>query len=421
MEKIKNKLSEILKFSEKIFKTDMKYLIKNSFWLYFGQAGASLISFVLIIAFAHFLTPEEYGTYKYIMSISSIILTLSLSGIGTSVVRSVSKNFEGSLKDGFKQSLRWGILTTVISFSIGIYYLINSNETLGYSLLIIGIFSPILNSASLYGSFLYGKQDFRRSTYYWLYTNLFSTLVIITTLYFVNNIIYIVLAYFLSNTLANLFFYFYIIKKYKPNEKTEVHTLKYGKHLSFLNVLETTAQQIDRILIFQFIGSAELAIYSLAMALPEQIRGGLKSISRIAFTKFSKKSIYELKKSIPYKSVIFGVLIIIIILLYIPTAPIFYNLFFPQYGEAIFYSQIISITLLGVVGTLPQTALQASRKTKELYIGNISTSIFQIIANVIMISQFGIFGTVFARILSKLFSTIVFFILLENSQETIPD
>lgn len=421
MQYVKNKVYNTLKLSEKFFRTDMIYLAKGGFWLSFGQAGASLLSFLLAIAFAHFLSQNEYGIYKYIMSLASIAWALSLSGIGTSIIQSVAQGLEGSLKDGFKESLKWSIFTVLSSLAIGIYYFTKGNLTLFYALIIVALFSPLLNSSALYISYLTGKQNFKKSTLYWLYVNIFSTITLLITVIFTQKALVLVFAYFISNTIGNTFFYLYTLKKYQPNNNTEPHTLSYGKHLSAMNIIDAIAQQIDKILIFQLLGSAPLAIYSFALALPEQIRGLLKGIARLALPKFSTQSIKDLQKNIPKKSITFSLGVILIIIVYIIAAPFLYKFIFPQYIDAVKYSQVLSITMLGIITTLPQTALQAKRHTKELYIGNMSSNIFQIIANIVLISQYGLWGIVMARIVSKAFNIIIFFILLRNSKSIHPE
>lgn len=421
MQYVKNKVYNTLKLSEKFFRTDMIYLAKGGFWLSFGQTISSLFSFLLAIAFAHFLSQNEYGIYKYIMSIASIVWALSLSGIGTAIVQSVAQGLEGSLKDGFKESLKWSILTVISSIAIGIYYLVKGNLTIFFALIIVALFSPLLNSSGLYATYLTGKQNFKKSTLYWLYVNIFSTITLLITVIFIQKALVLVFAYFVSNTIGNTFFYLYTLKKYQPNNNTEPHTLSYGKHLSAMNIIDAIAQQIDKILIFQLLGSAPLAIYSFALALPEQIRGLLKGIARLALPKFSTQSIKDLQKNIPQKSITLSLGVVLIIIVYIIAAPFLYKFIFPQYIDAVKYSQVLSITMLGIITTLPQTALQAKRYTKELYIGNMSSNIFQIIANIVLISQYGLWGIVMARIVSKAFNIIIFFILLKNSKSIHPE
>ena len=73
IKKIKEKIYNLLRWSEKYTKTDMVYLAHGGFWLSFGQIISSLSSFLLAIAFANLLPKETYGNYKYILSIASIL------------------------------------------------------------------------------------------------------------------------------------------------------------------------------------------------------------------------------------------------------------------------------------------------------------------------------------------------------------
>jgi O-antigen/teichoic acid export membrane protein len=130
------------------------------------------------------------------------------------------------------------------------------------------------------------------------------------------------------------------IKKLKPNSKTELGTISYGKHLSLMGVIGLVAGQIDKILIFHFLGAAELAIYSIAIAPPEQIKALLKNIKNLALPKFSEKSISEIKKTIYQKMAKLFLILIFIVGIYWFIAPYIFKMFFPQYLESLFYSQI---------------------------------------------------------------------------------
>jgi O-antigen/teichoic acid export membrane protein len=157
---------QYLRWTERFLKTDMVYVAKNGFWLTIGQGSSSLVSLLLAIAFAHFISKEAYGNYKYILSLGSMFGMFSLTGIGTSLVRSVAKGYDGTLRFDFWLNIRWSVLVFLGSLLSSIYYFSNDNYTLGASFLIIGSLSPFMTSASLHGAFLSGKKDFKRSSLY---------------------------------------------------------------------------------------------------------------------------------------------------------------------------------------------------------------------------------------------------------------
>jgi O-antigen/teichoic acid export membrane protein len=320
MDNLRTKTYNLLRKSEKYFKTDMVYLAKGGSWLTFGQIASAIITFLLAIAYANFLPKEIYGTYKYILSIAGILGAFTLTGMGTTVVRSVAQGFEGVLKSAFWTQLKWSVLMILISFFFAIYYFINDNYILAVSLLIIGAFSPIIQGASLYNSFLNGKKEFKIKAIYGVLRGLIPALFILITITLTNNPIVLIFIYFISTATINFYFYIRTIKKLRPNDKIDKNAINYGKHLSVMNILSTIAGNLDKILMWHFLGPSQLAIYSFALAIPNQLKGVFKNIPALAFPKFSEKPTSEIKKTLPGKLVKFLLLLSFIVIIYIITA-----------------------------------------------------------------------------------------------------
>ncbi len=204
----RNKAYGLLRLSERYFKTDMMYLVKGGLWLTFGQIVSSFSIFLLAIAFANLLPKEAYGTYKYALSLAGILTALTLTGMNTAVTQAVARGFEGTLKKSFWIQLRWSVLMIFAAAGGSVYYFLRGNEVLGFALIIIGILSPILNSANTYTAYLGGKKDFKNLSRYsaissiiWTAT-VFFTLILpdfITLFLSVSNSVFIFLFFIIGN------------------------------------------------------------------------------------------------------------------------------------------------------------------------------------------------------------------------------
>lgn len=414
LESLKNLSYNLLRESEKYFKTDMVYLAKGSFWLILGQVASAVASLGLSIAFAYFLTQDEYGNYKFILSLASIVGAVSLTGISTSVIQSTSQGYEGSLKYSFWQNIKWSVPMILSAIGISTYYFLNDNNLIAISMIIIAFLTPIINSFLLYGAFLNGRKLFKENTVCWMTGVVFSAITLIITIIFTSNLIVIISVYFASNAIANGIFYAYTNYFFKPNSRIKEGTLRYSIHLSFLNLLNTITNQIDKVLIFHYLGASQLAIYSFSLAIPDQIRAVLKSSARLALPKFAERGFDEIRLSLVPKMTKFGVIIILITIVYIAIAPTIFKILFPKYFESIIYSQIISITIFTVLGSLPLAAFQAHSNQKQLYVHTISTNILQILIMIIFIKYYGLLGAVLAVVMNRfLFLIIPTFLFLK--------
>ncbi|MES2223534.1 MAG: oligosaccharide flippase family protein [Patescibacteria group bacterium] len=411
------KINSLLDKIEIFLKTDIRYLLSGGFWLTAGQVTASLSSFLLSIAFANLLSKETFGQYKYVISLFGIIGALSLSGLTTSITQSVARGFEGVLVRSFWMSMRWGWLLTITSFGIAIYYYTLGNIPLTVSMMLVGVFSPLLYSALFYKSFLNGKKEFKTLTLYGIYYNIIPVLCMVGVVFFTDNVNAVVFAYLCSNTLISLYFLNHVLKKYKPNNKVDPKSMIFGAHLSFVNVLDTIATYLDKILLFHFQGSIDLAIYSFAVAIPEQIRSLLKIIPSLAIPKLAEKTNDEIQRTVYHKIWKISLITLPIAILYYFAAPFIYTYIFPQYIESIAYSQIFILIIL-VEGGLPGAVFKAQLAVRESYIMNTVGNLIRIGMLVPFVIFFGIWGIVWARILSRYAIFFISLFLLKKMKKT---
>jgi O-antigen/teichoic acid export membrane protein len=393
----------------------MLYLAKGGFWLGLGQFVSSGSAFLMSVAFANLLMPETYGLYKFILSINSLILITTLTGMDSAITQSVSRGFEGTLEVGVKTKMRWGFLGTLISFGVAIYYYTQGNLILTICFAIVALFVPFTESLDAYNSLLWGKKLFNIQAKYNI-INIFVILITTTTTLFLTKNLYIILfVYLLALTLPNLFFLRRVEKTYKENSEIDAEAVKYGKHLSGIYVIGLLLAQLDKILVFHYVGAVNLAIYTLAISPTDQIKGLLKNLNSLAMPKLSERPAVDIKESIRHKVWTLTIIMAIIVAGYIILVPFIFHIFFPKYIESIRYSQILSISLVfAVLAGFLSTILESQKATKSIYQFNIYTNIFGIVILVPLIYYYGIWGAIIARLVSRIFAFLTARILVNN-------
>lgn len=403
LQKIKGKTHELLRWSEQYTKTDMVYLARGSFWLSLGQSISSMAILLLAIAFANLLPQETYGTYKYVLSITGFLTILTLRGINSAVLHAVARKFEGVLLPALKTRIKWGAFSTISSIAIGIYYYFNGDNTLALSFLIVSGFLPFIESFGIYSSFLDGKRLFHLSTIYNALSQVGSSILMIGSLFFTNNLFIILFVYFASWTFFRFIFFIITIKKFPPNNAIDPETIPYGKHSSIINILDALVSSVDGLLIFHYLGPVNLAIYSFALAPVSQIRGLLNNIPTLAIPKLSSRSAIEIEPVLRKRMLLLFIIGSFLSLAYIIVAPYMYQIFFPKYIDSVFFSQLFSVA---IALSLPQVIFGAAASSKltlipkkMLFLWNIPGVIF-IISVLILIGKFGISGVIISRLLS---------------------
>lgn len=415
MEKLKSLGIGILKYSEKYTKTDMVYVAKGGFWLGIGQFVSSLSAFLTSIAFANLLSPDAFGIYKYIISINALLLITTLTGMDSAVTQSVARGYDGTLNTGVKEKMKWGVIGTMISFCIALYYFIQGNMVLSISFSITALFVPFFESFDMYNSLLWGKKLFDVQTKYNVIKKVISFFAVIITILLTKNIFIILAVYLLSTTIPNVILFYRTEKLYKSNISIDPESIGYGKNLSIINVIGLIVAEIDKILVFQYVGASDLAKYSLAMAPTDQIKGLMKNVNALAMPKFSQTNIVEIKKNLWNKVFILGFSTLLIVLVYILLAPIFFKLFFPKYLDSIIYSQVLAISLVPVViaGFL-HTILESQKANKELYQYNVYSNVLSLIVLWPLVYFFGLWGAVAAKTINRVTPLILGLSIIKN-------
>lgn len=401
--KIKKKAKEWLLWSQQYTQTDMFYIAKSGFWTSFGFGITSITSLILVVAFANLLPKDIYGTYRYIMSLVGALGFLTFSGMNTALTQAVARGQEGIIHYALKVQLKWNLLFLAVLALISGYYFISGNTILSWSLLILGLAFPFTAAFNTYGAFLVGKKDFRRSSLFGTISGSIYSLCMIFAILLTRNVVILVLTYALANMIPMIYFYFLTIKKYKPsghNTDEEKKIFNYGAHLSLINIFSNLSQYADKISIFHFLGSIELAVYGLAMAGPERIRGYSKNLGAMILPKLSNKTIIEITP-IFYKRLLQSLAVGALISLgYILIAPLAFKILLPKYLESIRYSQVISLASIFTIPASYMSGVFHSQKMlRTIYLSSTVAHISRIVLFIVFGAVWGIWGVIYASLL----------------------
>ena len=412
-----NNFSRFLDWGEKTTKTDTRYLARGSFWLLSAQIFSTLTGFLLAIAFANLIPKDVYGTYRFVLTAAGIVGVLSLTGMRMSVVQSVSRGLDGVLNFGVSKYIKWSFAIPLICFFISIYYYLNDNTILSLSFLVAGSLMPFNNAMELSYSFLEGKKAFRQQTFASVVRNTLSLGALVGALFVTDNVIYIVAAFYGSLTVAGLSSYLFVLYRYRPGYQVVNTSLSFGKHLSLMGLMTKVAGRIDYLIVFHFLGAAPLASYLFAKALPKELQSVNKVIKTLTLPKFSGRSLESIKKQIVHKAIVLFLFYLVIAGLYILAAPFIFKAVFPQYLDAVIYSQVLALTLLFSPSVLFNTALVAHMSKKELYILSTIIPLVRIVSMLIAIPLYGIWGAIVVTVFIDAVRLILLVFLFFNNKQ----
>ena len=386
----------------------IKYAAKNMSWTVIGKSGAFALSFFVISIFAYFAPKEVVGSYNFITSIAALLAISTLTGNNISLVRSVGKGFEGTLSFIIKKRMRAGLIGSLISVLISIWYLINGNTTFFTCFIILAFFIPIIEViAQSTTSFWLGKKDYKKQASIIFIRQLMVTLLIfIPILTISDSIILITLSFFSANTISGLIV-LWMTKRKMENKDVDAESAKHGLHFSYLTTIDVLSNNLDKIVIWHFLGPVSLAIYHIAYA-PIQKVIQLAPIQNLTLPIFSQK---ERSRELDIKVLKYGTYPLLIS---IPAAivlsmltPFIYSIFFPKYPESILLFQVLTVLIalmpLNIIGTYLMGTLQKKRMMK---IKSFSF-ILKIILIIIMVQYLGLLGAILSIVITMIITKIL--------------
>lgn len=412
---INNITTKISYYIEKYGKTDGNYLLKGGFWLSIEYTVSMITSLILVIAFANLMNPEEYGVYKFIMSGIGVVGIISLTGIGNAIIQSFSKGFKNSYRKGFILQIKWSMITILLGFGVAIYYYLNNNTLLAIGFLIAGILSPLVQNFSLYESILIAKKEFKEKSNLATIRQVINSISVILTLLITQNIFIIITVYFGSFLLVNIIFHRLNKPTNNQDIKNDENLHRYGRDLSIMKGISRLATELDKILIFHFLGATQLAIYFLAFSPVGKIGSINILLKNLSLPKLSIQNIKKIKQTLPRKIILSTLMIIPVTLIYIFLAQPFFEIIFPQYLDAVIYTKVFAFSLIPSIPiTLLNQVLVAHTKTKALYISQTVSPAVKIVLFIILIPFLGIWGAILAFLLSQVANLILLIVLFKK-------
>lgn len=398
MENLRNKAYHLLRGSEKYLQADMVYIAKEGFWVTFGQITSSALSLALIIAFANLLPKETYGTYRYILSIAGVLNILTLTGMNSAVSRAVAAGKEEALRSSVRYQIKWNALMLAAFWILGIYYYTNGNLIFAYAFLVLGAFVPLTLAFNTYGAFLEGKKNFKLASIASIVSTILYTLGSFTAIVFFGEVVWLIAAYAITTFISTSLFYLYTLNEFRPRDGEALDTLRYGRELTFINFIAPLATHLDKIVLAHFWGATALAIYAMAMAVPERATSLIKGWLGIGSPNFANKTIKELN-ALFNKRIAQGLSIGTLATIgYVLLAPYLFKYLLPQYLDAIFYSQILSISFIFAIPNRYISLLFVSQKLSKHILAN---NLIQSFAKISMFVALGIWGGVFGLIIAN--------------------
>ncbi len=412
-----------LRLGERVFRTDLRYLIRGLTWLVLGPLLTTATSLALGAAYARCLSMAELGAYRGVMTYAAFLAAFSLSGMATSVTQAVARGHEEALREALRTSFCWGLVVGSVHLAVaGVLGMALGRTTLAWGLVVAGLVFPLSSSAPLYSAYLNGKRAFRGASMLPAYASVGTSLLLLLTLAIHPVPLTLAIVNLVGLAAFQTVFLWITLRLHRPAAGSGAGqgTTGYGTHLSVMDWLGSIAQHLDQVVALHYLGAPALAVYYLAGAIPEQIRAAVKSLHFLVLPKFAARSAAEIRAGILGKFLWLAVFTGAVAGAYALAAPTLYAVFFPGYEDSVGLSRIYVLQILNYVSLPAGTFLAAKRKVREQYAVNVSMSLLQIALTFALVVPWELAGLAWARVTRSILGAalIVFFFYRCSGPET---
>lgn len=406
-ESIKRRTLNILSKGGRHLNIDMVFLGKGGFWLGIGQVSSSLSGLIVSVALANALPQEIFGTYKFILSLAAIIAVPALAGLNTALIRAIAQGYDGTIRAVLHRKLVWGAVAFFLGIGIGTYYALHGNTALANAVFIAAAFVPLMEIGNLYSAILVGTQQLARHARYTVMLYAIATILMSGVALMTDNLYIVLLTHFGWWAVGRIsLLYLTVRTSAQKTDAVSSEALSLGTHLSIIGILDSIASHIDQLVLFHFLGPLAVARYAIAAAPVLHIVGFVQVLKPLAVTKFAGNATPMTLTSYFHKLVFSAGTLLIAALCYILIAPFLFRILFPGYLDAVVYTQVLSIAVIGGISALNSSILVSLNATRELYLQSLASDAVQIVLIAFGAYAFGLWGVLIAFVTAKLFSLV---------------
>jgi O-antigen/teichoic acid export membrane protein len=399
---LRKELKHVVSFLEKWTELDVLYFLRGGAWLFSTQFFVILSSFSLYVGFAHLASKDMFGQFQFVLSVIATLSVLCLPGTNTAVMLGSAQNLDGSLGRGVRLKLRWSILG-MIGLAVAAWYFYSRQYSAVWPAFLVAIpLFPLLYSLDSANHFFAGKKKFSLVCLFQLLTDAGSAVAALVALLLTRNLLVVVGAFLLFQVIGDVLAY-YAALRLARNKKVDPEFASYSTHLSLINLIPGIRMHFDKLIATYYLGFAATAVYTIGAAMAEQLYAVSKNVGNMIFPKVSvgtpSKVYAEVRKRIG-KLVFFFIVVAIAAIVLAPfIIPFFFS---AEYDEAVPIAQLMLLaTIPRAVAFVLSRVQEALKQKGKLYKINMVYALVEILAMVVLVPMYGLYGVVGAKIVSN--------------------
>ncbi len=371
------------------------------------QIVFGLLTFAVL---ARSLTKEQFAIYSLVFGYIAVLRLTTFPGLGSAIGQAFARGFQGEFRQAVKISLAGSLLGLVVLLCGAWWHYHTGRVETGRTLLIASFLFPFVTGLMFWRNAAVGSE-------YYMILLWFDTLsaglkcgsVVVCAYLFPMNLTPVMIAALAAPASVNILATISQVKEiYVKNMACEKGTIKYGLWVTIFQIPSTIVQQLDKVVLFYFISPEALAIYAVALRIPELARGFTGEANATLGPLFAREKKYtrgihqfSFKLFIFYLSLaVIGAIFVVPYLLPILAGS--------KYAASIRYAQFMTVGVaLGFLGDIRFRYIKSHLHRKNYFIVTFSKALFDGLIIIGFAYYFGLAGIVAAYVLKNLVFSLI--------------
>ncbi len=396
-------------FLNGVFFKKHKGILKNFFFVFVLNIIQKVLGLATIYVLVRALDKTQFGEYQFILSVVGLLTIFSLPGVSNAIMQSTARGCEGVFRESARLAFLSSLIGSLILCGIALWYFLTKENAPYIAFYAAAGLFPFVHGLKHWKAIIAGRERFSLLLVIdGLVALLTALLLISVVLIFPGSIVLPLFIVLCVPSLQNLIMTCYLFKKIDNKAPIENGCVQYGIKTTFYSSLNIVANNIDKLLIYNFFSPASLASYYAAERIAELTKGISQNLASALAPRFAKTKSYteRLDKTLNFLSAVLGAGIIFFAFTLLPW--LLTILFGEEYIEAIPYAQALLCTVaIGNHASFRNRFVNSKLDEKSNRDITISISLIRIVASAIFVPLFGILGAVLSTFIYRIGTVLI--------------
>ena len=385
------------------------YMSKRSPYLVIRKVIEMLFGLVTFAILVRMLTKEQFAIYSLIFGFIAIVRLTALPGLGTAVSQAFARSLPGGFGRAVKLSLQGSFIGSIIILGSAWWHFNLEDSATGEALFVTALCFPLVVGLTFWRNAAAGAEQYGRLLCFDSLSAALKSASVILCAYFYPGVLYpVVIAALVAPALINIVATIVQFSSLPSDAEREPDSIEYGIRTTIYQLPSVLAQQLDKFVLFYFISPEALAIYTVALRIPELARAVVGETIATLGPVFAREPNYS--RTLHYFSLklwlFYGVLSIIGALFIVPyLLPILTG---NNYMEAVPYAQFMTVGVaLGYLGSIQFRYVKSHLHGRSFLVVTMATAICNCLLILGLAYYFELAGVVVAYVLKNLCHSVI--------------